>query len=241
MDAVPEWLDLVTPRTMRTIKWEPEIEGKTWPLALFPAAPEHPFVPPYPGQAPVNMRACSEPVTCHTDGGHGRSDPRRYPQPYESACPWMAFFLLPQVLTPGVVQGNVEVLPVTSFFEWNTPGSPDHDGNWIRSLLIDAFCGRAMAEGDLEISIHQIEHTMSQPFDLTPFRLPWYDTTEERAALRWKTWKEGRDSLGRTLLYTAELKAMSRWIAAVELHWVTQKCNFASFHHKTLQTTRFFV
>jgi hypothetical protein len=135
----------------------------------------------------------------------------------------MPFFLLVQELTPEAVQGNVEVLPVTSFFQWNAPGSPDHDGSWIRPLLIDAFCARAMAEAGLEGSIHQLERIMGQPFDLSQFRLPWYDTTEERAALQWKTWREGRDSLGRTLLYTAELKAMTRWVGAVELHWVAQK------------------
>jgi hypothetical protein len=51
-------------------------------------------------------------------------------------------------------------------------------------------------------------------FDFSPFKLPWYDELEYEEARKWKMWQEGRDALGQTCHYIAELEALSRWLWA---------------------------
>jgi hypothetical protein len=160
--------------------------------------------------------ACYNPIACHTDGGLARWDPRRFPQLFDPHRPWLGYHLNFHELTPESVPTNLEVLPVTSFFSWNSPGNPEKGGNWLRRLIIKLFCIRAMAEASLELAIQDLKGRMASPMDWSNLSLPWYDTEDERKALRWQSWREGRDSLGRTLLYTAEIKAMKRWVDTLE-------------------------
>jgi hypothetical protein len=130
--------------------------------------------------------------------------------------PWLGYHLNFHELTPECVPMELDVLPVTSFFSWNSPGNPENGGHWLRRLLIQLFAIRALAEASLELAIRDLKQWAAIPMYWSDLSLPWYDTEDERKALRWQSWREGRDSLGRTLLYTAEIKAMKRWVDALE-------------------------
>ncbi|PVF91791.1 hypothetical protein CPB86DRAFT_820202 [Serendipita vermifera] len=235
-DAVPDFVDLNSPRVGRAFEWQPPDSAHYIQLMIFPEHPANPLCPPYPGCPPRDFDSPQNSATCFSDGGLGKWDPHYYPQLFDPARPWLPYHRAPrpvswwyehsvlQTIRGEVVSGAHDrplvpfYLPVTEFFVWNRPGHPDKGGYWRQDLLASLFVARTTAERTLLSNLDQL-HEYEQGFDLKPFKLPWYNHLEYDQARQWTTWQEGRDAIGRTCLYTAEIEAFANWLWALHSMW----------------------
>jgi hypothetical protein len=232
--AIPNVVDLHSPRVGRAFNWQPEGSLQATPLVIFPADPENPLCPPYPGLPPTNFDNPMNPVACFSDGGLGKWDPRYYPQVYNPRQPWLAFHQAPKPVswwhghvdlpTKGWASYNPHAknlyrspepyyLPVTEFFDWRRPGRPDLGGCWKFTLLAQLFVARTSKERTVLAKVDDLREVLPE-FDFGRFDLPWYDDLSFEDARKWTTWQEGRDALGRMCRYIAELEAFSCWLWA---------------------------
>jgi hypothetical protein len=82
----------------------------------------------------------------------------------------------------------------------------------IGSLLIS----RRRAEVGLEVELEiYCRANPLNPLNTTAWTLPVHDMLTYEQTERWTTYQEGRDAIGRTARYTAELRAISSWLHAV--------------------------
>jgi hypothetical protein len=95
-DAVPTHVDLHSPRVGRVFKWQPDGSPHATYLTIFPADPDNPLCPPYPGIPPAHIYDSANPVACFSDSGLGKWDPRYFPQVYDPARPWLPFHHAPR-------------------------------------------------------------------------------------------------------------------------------------------------
>ncbi|PVF92227.1 hypothetical protein CPB86DRAFT_843859 [Serendipita vermifera] len=234
--ALPDFVDLESSRVGRAFKWQSTEEPSTLlHLVIFPDDPKNPLCPPYPGLPPIDFDDPENPITCFSDGGLGKWDPRYFPQLFDATCPWLPYHRAPRSVSwwyeefiPEMDKGELLprglgtydrplvpfYLPVTEFFVWNEPGHPEKGGHWRQDLLASLFVARRSAEHNL-LSNHRALGDYFPNFDFSPFKLPWYDRLEYNHARQWTTWIEGRDALGRTCRYIAEIEAFAHWLWAI--------------------------
>ncbi len=229
-DVVPPYVDLEAPRVSRVFQWN---EDLTINLIIFPADPSNRLIPPYPGPAPKELDDPNSPSTSFTDGTLGKWDPRFYPQLYDPCRPWLPFHVAPRLASVGCRNGRwgslmcearpeyhrtLEYLPVTEFFQWNVLGKLGRGGCWNRGKIESLFLRRLHAE-DQALQCFE-EAKKVDPFfpDHSSYNLPWYDGLSYEDTLSWLTWQEGRDALGRTCRYVAEITALADWMLAKVRH-----------------------
>jgi hypothetical protein len=227
--AIPEDLDLNTPRVGRVFKLfhNPEsflhkLRYDTAVIAMFPASNDITDVPPYPGVPPATLNNPMHPDWCHINGTQGAYDGRHYPQLFNARAPWLPFHDNPQSLA--YEASKCEIQPVDSFFKWNSPGSPAHGGYWIKRRLLDLYSQRERYEMELcKLMAAAAKKMAPIPFN-TPltrqqYDLPFYDPSELEDTAKLTTWANGREIIAYTAQYTAEVKAINRWLRA-QLQWL---------------------
>jgi len=219
--ALPPDLDLESPRVGRAIRCimrrsvpSGEFKQMSMDLAMFPAQPSLPFVPPYPGVPPSDSNTPNTAASCYVDGSRGAFDFRRYPQLYDPRAPWRGFHdnLSSLEWQPGVC----EALGPVDFFLWNQPRNPGAGGHWGLHRLGELFSQRERMEANFTRLLLAAEHAQHIPeFSAKKlwlsYDMPFHDPLEWDDVCKWSTWNEGRDLLGNTLQYVAELKAFNRW------------------------------
>jgi hypothetical protein len=231
-EVIPDVIDLHSPRVGRAFLWHSDDGHSVIPLVVFPADPTNVLCPPYPGVRPIEIDDPWHPSTCFSDGCLAKWDPRFYPQLYESRRPWLGYHRSPRpdfwryehkVERPHDVDwldprwkdysrsAVHHYLPVTEFFEWTRPSQPDKGGHWRRELFADLFVTRSYVEGRVLFLLEDLME-LDPDFRMDEFQLPWYDELGYDAAITWTTWQEGRDALGRTCRYIAELEAICHWL-----------------------------
>jgi hypothetical protein len=170
-------------------------------FAMFPLCPKYRHVPPYPGLAPETFEEWAHPSTCFSDGGLGRWDPRRYPQLWNPRKPWLGYH-------PNN-DNNSYRFSVLDFWYWNDTLNPLAGGHWDRTAIERLFGERE----EVEERLHRLAGARSHGvLSSRPYDLPYFDRLDERDTIRWKTFREGRDALGRTIRYVAELGALCTWL-----------------------------
>lgn len=177
-------------------------------LAAYPACPNNPHVPPFPGQRPPVFDLWGQRESCFDDGSLGRWDPRRYPQLWDRRRPWLGFMECPLSYED---EEKPELWLPVSCFNWYNRDTPLQGGYWNARKLEQLFGLR----DDLERHIQRLLTGDANWVNFQCYEMPWYDPIPLKVALRWKTWREGRDWLSRTLLYVAELKAMISWLGSM--------------------------
>lgn len=206
----PTFVDFTKPRVGRVIVKDADI------FALYPADPANRYCPPYPGVLPRGMDDPHDPITCFSDGSLGKFDPRFYPQVFDEKRPWLPFHKGPHSLVePDLWQwfgGLPHYLPANCFFHWYCRGDPTKGGRWNYCLLGHLFRARRLSEGAVDIQLQVWERHHGIPIDMTSYTLPAHDTLTYEQTEKWSTYQEGRDAIGRTCRYTAELQAMSMWL-----------------------------
>jgi hypothetical protein len=202
--AIPSYVDLEEPRVGRVVK-----HGTSSICALFPASSSTAYCPPYPGLPPCGLDNPHDPVTCFTDGTLGKFDPRFYPQVFDSKRPWLPFHL-----GPGSVNDcPLAYSPACSFFHWFSPSEPAKGGRWKREDIGSLLQSRGRAEVNLEMQLDAYKRANPlDPLDTTAWTLPVHDMLTYEQTERWTTYQEGRDAIGRTARYTAEVRAICRWL-----------------------------
>ena len=175
----------------------------------------HPLVPPHPGHLPPNdtLREYTHPSLIFTDGSLGKFDFTRFPQLYQVGSPWWGFVSLPR--PKGHQEATLEQRNVTEFFQFpHRPRYPIFGGEWDFQLLEYTLDYRNLCESELMKKLSPaIVNTLEDQFRDT---LPFFDPLEMRDCHRWSTFVDGRDALGRTLRYIAEIKALARWLDELE-------------------------
>jgi hypothetical protein len=200
--AIPSYVNLEEPRVGRVVE-----HGTSSTCALFPASPYNIYCPPYPGLLPCGLDDPHDPLNCFTDGSLGKFDPRFYPQVFDSKRPWLPFHL-----GPGPISDlPIAYAPASSFFRWFSSSEPAKGGRWNRELIALLLRSRRTAEVIIEVEL-EVYHKANPPLDTTAWTLPVHDMLTYEQTERWTTYQEGRDAIGRTARYTAELRAMARWL-----------------------------
>jgi hypothetical protein len=177
----------------------------------------HPLVPPHPGHLPPKntLREYAHPSLIFTDGSLGKLDFMRFPQLYQVGSPWWGFVSLPR--PNGHLHATLEQHNVTEFFQFpHRSCYPILGGRWNLQLLEDALDHRNSCESQLMEKLKlspAVAKTLEDQFRDT---LPFFDPLEMRDCRRWSTFVDGRDALGRTLRYIAEIKALARWLDELE-------------------------
>jgi hypothetical protein len=115
----------------------------------------------------------------------------------------------------GHPETTLEQRNVTDFFQFPLrPRYPISWGRWDHQLLEDALDYRNVCESQLMEKLSpSIVNTLEDQFRDT---LPFFDPLEIRDCYRWSSFVDGRDALGRTLRYIAEIKALARWLDELE-------------------------
>lgn len=223
--ALPPELDLKTPRVGRAIKHTVRQRGISGEyvlvniyLAMFPAHPSIPFVPPYSGVAHIDANTPNTSTSCYIDGTRGAFDYRRFPQLYNPRAPWRGFHdnLLTLEWQPNVCEN----LTVVDFFLWNQPGNPNAGGYWALHRLRELFLRREVMENEFTRLVHAANQARHPPQFCTgspwdSFDMPFYDPLEWDDVRKWSNWIDGRDLLSNSLQYVAELKAFNRWFRTI--------------------------
>jgi hypothetical protein len=202
---LPDYVNFKKKRVGRVFHWTP-VNQHTRTIAFFPADCDDPNVPPCPGFEPDGFDLWANPSTTFTDGSLGRWDFRYYPQLYKPTRPWLAFSIIPLYMHP---ECPMELRRVPEFWTWNDPRNSARGGYWNHVMLSEAFQRRE----EIEEEFYQA-YTKKRWFELDhgKFTLPPYDPLRREDALKWRSWREGRDALSRMLLYMAELKTFVSWI-----------------------------
>jgi len=114
----------------------------------------------------------------------------------------------------------VETYNATEFFQFPQFNSyPILDGYWILSRLELLLRHRGTLEKELIKRVSpEMAKTLTTQFGDT---LPFFDPLEMSDCRRWRTFVDGRDALGRTLRYVAEIKAICRWLDELKRQYPT--------------------
>jgi hypothetical protein len=205
--AIPSYVNLEEPRVGRVVE-----HGTSSTCALFPASPDNVYCPPYPGLLPCGLDDPHDPLTCFTDGSLGKFDPRFYPQVFDSKRPWLPFHNGPGPIGP-INDLPIAYSPACSFFHWFSSSEPAKGGRWKRELIAILLRSRRNAEVSVEVELEIYRRANPlDPLDMTAWTLPVHDMLTYEQTEQWTTYQEGRDAIGRTARYTAELQAMGRWL-----------------------------
>jgi hypothetical protein len=199
------------PRTGRVIRWQadiPIIKRYTVVYAIFCANLIDSYPPPYPGGLPDGFHQYCHPRIAFSDGSKGRWDPRRFPQLFDPKRPWLGFHSAPASSTDVQQPRPIFYGDVFEFWHWNDPAEPLKGGWWDRPLLRSLFDVKAQTETSVQLTIRDF----STKVDLTCYSLPWRDDLTLKVALEWVSLQEGRDTLGHTLAYLAEIEAFTKWL-----------------------------
>jgi hypothetical protein len=172
---------------------------------------DHPIVPPHPGYPPPIYDEYAHPSLTHTDGGLGKFDYTRYPQVFSPRWPWRGFILAP--LPPTHPGYHVEQHNAASFFSFSQNPQYPIKGSWIISRIQVLLDRRARCESEFLAYA-----TPAFRFLRDNFRdgLPFFDPLEIEECMTWRTFADGRDAIGRTLRYIAEVDGLHRWLREVE-------------------------
>jgi hypothetical protein len=168
---------------------------------MFPLCPKYRHVPPYPGLVPETFEEWAHPSTCFSDGGLGRWDFRRYPQLWNPRKPWLGYH-------PNNDNHSYR-FSVLNFWYWNDTLNPLSGGHWDRTAIQRLLKERE----EVEERLHRLAGDRSHGIlSGRPYDLPYFDRLDEKDTIRWKTFREGRDALSRTIRYVAELGALCTWL-----------------------------
>lgn len=149
-----------------------------------------------------------------TDGSLGPFNESRYPQMFDPHRPWGGFhrfFVIPSVDFP-------ESYNAVDFFDWS--GIQEDEmigGRWKMGMIDDLFRSRTQREASLANVLRQIGDPQGQRlFQRFNTHLPYFDPMTLEDTARWKRWIDGRDAIGYTIRYIAELGALHDWLLEVE-------------------------
>jgi hypothetical protein len=172
-------------------------------------------VPPYPGVRPdYLLNNFLDLRSIYSDATFGAFECRNYPQEYEPGCPWWGFHMRPRMFPTRADHRNpVEFF---EFAEQQRRGITGGSGTWLPSLLYELYDIRDQYEDDLKRSLSQGGDPDGQRLKaLYENTLPFFDPAERDDYKLWRSWAQGRDAIGHTLRYTAEIKAMRCWFDEV--------------------------
>jgi hypothetical protein len=163
-------------------------------------------VPPHPGIRPLELDEFLHPSYILADGTHGPYQAARYPQEFDYRRPWLGFHSFP-----------MEICSPIDFYKIYDVGDDIIQGEWNRPLLRNLFEYRQQQEQALLATLRAVGdpegNHLKEHFGPS---LPFVDNLTEAAVNTWRVWAEGRDAVGHTLRYIAELSAISRWLREVK-------------------------
>ena len=184
---------------------------------MYPLSPSISFVPPCPGVPHEDHDTPNASASTYTDGGIGAFDPRRVPQLFSSRRPWIGFH---DNLTDAKWHDDTcESLSPALFFRFFEAGDPCKGGEWVKRRVALLFSRREIHEQETVRLMEAIKLDWKMDWFTdsgsrqASYDMPYYDPLEWSDVLNWRTWIDGRDKLGYTLRYTAEVKAFNRWLA----------------------------
>jgi hypothetical protein len=169
-------------------------------------------IPPHPGLRPNSYNEFNHPEATYYDGSQGPYEARKYPQEVDMRRPWLPFHDFPQSGS----QRPVESRNVAEFFDFSAVERRGFTGGQWSIRDIKALFDRRKKVEEYVVSVIRVS-TKGIDSLRTSFAtsLPFLDELELDHVESWKSWMDGRDALGRSLRYTAELLALGRWLKEV--------------------------
>jgi hypothetical protein len=211
-DLLP--LDILHGRFVENKKQRPDSSGMPNPYALVSLRKSVKRVPPHPGLRPPELGEYTAPHAIYFDGSGGPYERRRIPQEYSQECPWGGFHGFVAILDPS--ECPVEHWDVADFFDFNSIRGNAFEGDWIIpniSKLLDRRTDAEILFADTLQMNSPCVDVLREEFGTS---LPFLDNLEMDEVHTWKCWMDGRDAIGRTLRYVAEVFAMVHWLKEVK-------------------------
>jgi hypothetical protein len=193
---------------------KPEFHGGHTMYAMLSLRRNIDRLPPHPGVRPSELQEFLHPSYVTTDGSQGPYEARRYPQLFDPRQPWLGFlsFYPMQAARPFHYRSS------SSFFDWT---GVDEDnmigGSWNMEMLEGLLDERRREEQKFLEALQDF----GDPEGTALKRhygpaLPFFDSLSLEEIAGWRCWSDGRDELGHTLRYVAEIAAMRRWLHEVD-------------------------
>jgi hypothetical protein len=191
----------------------PVIDGKAvmTTFAIVSLRTEVDIIPPYPGVRPDHLlNNFLDLRSIYSDATFGAFECRSYPQEYEPRCPWWGFHLRPPMSPSRAEHRNA--VEFFKFDEYPRRGITGGSGTWLSHLCDELYNTRDMYEDHLKRSLSLAGDPNGERLKaLYGSTLPFFDPTERGDHKSWRSWAQGRDAIGHTLRYTAEIEAIRYW------------------------------
>lgn len=179
-------------------------------FALISLRENHPFIPPHPGRGPDYLDDYAHPNLIFSDGSLGCWDPRNFPQLYDPRRPWVGYHSLPS--PQGDTRRRLENWSTVEYYDFTGAVLPYSGGCWKLPEIEALLKRRDFIERNLVDDIAGILESLRDHYGS---HLPFLDPLTMETVLTWRSWSEGRDSIGRTQRYIAELVAIKRWLNVI--------------------------
>jgi hypothetical protein len=178
--------------------------------AMLSLRPEVSRISPHPGVRPSELDHYVHPWYITSDASLGPYNPSRYAQAFDPRRPWLGYHTFHSERSRDSIEGYNAVC----FFNFSTMKEDRMSGGfWKRRMLKRVFRARARAEDTLLDALADVGDADGQKL-LAHFgpSLPFFDTITLQHTRGWVSWIDGRDELGYTLRYIAEILAIVRWL-----------------------------
>ncbi|PVF91463.1 hypothetical protein CPB86DRAFT_820467 [Serendipita vermifera] len=189
----------------------PTQHGPSDYFALISLRAEHNAIPPHPGQGPDYLDDYAHPDLVFSDGSLGCWNPRYFPQLYDRRRPWIGYHALPQPSSDN--RHTPENWSTVEYYDFSEARVPFTGGHWKISQIEALLKRRASVEADIFPLLVDIRDILLKHYGTF---LPYFDPLTMETVREWKIWPDGRDSIGHTQRYIAELVALHRWLSAVK-------------------------
>jgi hypothetical protein len=167
-------------------------------------------ISPHPGVRPAELDHYIHPWYITSDASLGPYNPSRYAQAFDPCRPWLGYHIYHTQRS----RNSLESYNPVHFFDFSTVKEDGmHGGFWRRRMLKRVFRARAQTEDAFLNTLADIGDTDGQKLraKFGP-SLPFFDSITLQHSRGWVTWIDGRDALGYTLRYIAEILAIMRWL-----------------------------
>jgi hypothetical protein len=185
----------------------PSQRGPSDYFALLSLWGDHDMIPPHPGLGPDCLNDYAHPDLVFSDGSLGCWDPRYFPQLYNRRRPWIGYHAL--TLPSNKNRHAPENWRAVEFYDFLEQQVPFTGGRWKFPEIDALLRRRASIEADLFPTLFNLREVLLKHYGTF---LPYFNPLTLEAVQRWQTWPDGRDSIGRTQRYIAELVALQCWL-----------------------------
>lgn len=189
----------------------PSQSGPSDYFALLSLRGDHDMIPPHPGHGPDYLNDYTHPDLVFSDGSLGCWDPRYFPQLYDRRRPWIGYHAL--TLPSNNNRHAPENWRAVEYYDFLEERVPFTGGRWRISEIDALLRRRASIEADLLPTLINLREALLKHYGAF---LPYFDPLTVETVHQWQTWPDGRDSIGRTQRYIAELVALRHWLNAVQ-------------------------